>query len=234
MSKDPRVTSAIAHWAPRFISNGVLLADFQEVTAGIERWEDWCAAWCRARRAREPGPRGARPGLSPVGRRAPVARRGVLPLRQVRVRHRRRADAGGAPQGHHLQAAGGAAAATAGAAGRDPLPGRLAGRPAAAAGRREQAAAGDHGARPRLGQGGDGGLRAAVPGARHGHADGRRPGAGRGRVPVPDPRRLRGAGEGHGRLGREAAARSTAPASGCGASAWAATTRRARPRSRSA
>jgi dipeptidyl aminopeptidase/acylaminoacyl peptidase len=47
MSKDPRVTSAIAHWAPRFISNGVLLADFQEVTAGIERWEDWCAAWCR-------------------------------------------------------------------------------------------------------------------------------------------------------------------------------------------
>ena len=43
---DPRVESAISHWAPRFISNGVLLADFQEVTAGIERWEDWCSAWC--------------------------------------------------------------------------------------------------------------------------------------------------------------------------------------------
>jgi pimeloyl-ACP methyl ester carboxylesterase len=45
-SSDPRVAAAIAHWAPRFVSNGVLLADFEEVTAGIERWEDWCAAWC--------------------------------------------------------------------------------------------------------------------------------------------------------------------------------------------
>ena len=45
MAKDPRVESAISHWAPRFISNGVLLADFQDVTAGIERWEEWCGAW---------------------------------------------------------------------------------------------------------------------------------------------------------------------------------------------
>jgi len=44
--RDPRVASAIAHWAPRFVANGVLLADFQEVTAGIARWEDWCRAWC--------------------------------------------------------------------------------------------------------------------------------------------------------------------------------------------
>lgn len=44
--KDPRVQSAIAHWAPRFVSNGVPLTDFEEVTAGIERWEDWCQAWC--------------------------------------------------------------------------------------------------------------------------------------------------------------------------------------------
>jgi pimeloyl-ACP methyl ester carboxylesterase len=43
--KDSRVTSAISHWAPRFVSNGVLLADFEEVTASLERWEDWCAAW---------------------------------------------------------------------------------------------------------------------------------------------------------------------------------------------
>ena len=43
--KDPRVGSAIAHWAPRFVSNGVMLADFEEVTASIERWEDWCKAW---------------------------------------------------------------------------------------------------------------------------------------------------------------------------------------------
>jgi len=43
--KDPRVEAAIAHWAPRFVANGVPLTDFQEVTAGCERWEDWCKAW---------------------------------------------------------------------------------------------------------------------------------------------------------------------------------------------
>jgi dipeptidyl aminopeptidase/acylaminoacyl peptidase len=42
---DSRVEAAISHWAPRFVANGVPLADFQEVTASISRWEDWCAAW---------------------------------------------------------------------------------------------------------------------------------------------------------------------------------------------
>ena len=42
---DPRVEAAISHWAPRFVANGVPLADFQEVTASISHWEDWCAAW---------------------------------------------------------------------------------------------------------------------------------------------------------------------------------------------
>jgi 2,6-dihydroxypseudooxynicotine hydrolase len=45
MARDPRVETAISHWLPRFISNGVALADFQEVTADVARWEDWCAAW---------------------------------------------------------------------------------------------------------------------------------------------------------------------------------------------
>jgi len=45
MAQDPRVEAAISHWAPRFVANGVPLTDFQEVTASIERWEDWCAAW---------------------------------------------------------------------------------------------------------------------------------------------------------------------------------------------
>src|SRR5436853_1641873 len=45
MAKDARVQSAISHWAPRFVSNGVLLADFEDVTGSIERWEDWCGAW---------------------------------------------------------------------------------------------------------------------------------------------------------------------------------------------
>ena len=44
-SRDARVEAAISHWAPRFVANGVPLADFQEVTAGVERWEQWCGAW---------------------------------------------------------------------------------------------------------------------------------------------------------------------------------------------
>lgn len=42
---DPRVKSAISHWAPRFVSNGVALTDFEEVTASIAAWDDWCRAW---------------------------------------------------------------------------------------------------------------------------------------------------------------------------------------------
>lgn len=45
MVGDERVRSAIANWAPRFVANGVDLNDFQRVTAGVERWDDWCAAW---------------------------------------------------------------------------------------------------------------------------------------------------------------------------------------------
>jgi pimeloyl-ACP methyl ester carboxylesterase len=44
-SQDPRVRSALAHWAPRFVANGVALADFEEVTASIASWDDWCRAW---------------------------------------------------------------------------------------------------------------------------------------------------------------------------------------------
>jgi 2,6-dihydroxypseudooxynicotine hydrolase len=43
--KDKRVEIAIHHWAPRFVSSGVPLTDFEEVTASLSRWEDWCAAW---------------------------------------------------------------------------------------------------------------------------------------------------------------------------------------------
>lgn len=62
---DPRVSSAIAHWAPRFVSNGVPLTDFQEVTAGVERWEDWCRAWCaRAAQHEEIGRKALADGFS--------------------------------------------------------------------------------------------------------------------------------------------------------------------------
>ena len=42
---DERVASAIAHWAPRFTTNGVTVGDFERVTGGLRRWSDWCAAW---------------------------------------------------------------------------------------------------------------------------------------------------------------------------------------------
>ena len=44
-ARDPRVESAISHWSPRFVANGVPLSDFEEVTRACMRWEDWCAAW---------------------------------------------------------------------------------------------------------------------------------------------------------------------------------------------
>jgi 2,6-dihydroxypseudooxynicotine hydrolase len=42
---DPIVKSAIAHWGPRFVANGVALTDFEEVTASVAKWDDWCRAW---------------------------------------------------------------------------------------------------------------------------------------------------------------------------------------------
>lgn len=42
---DELVASAIMHWAPRFTANGVTASDFERVTRGLERWDDWCAAW---------------------------------------------------------------------------------------------------------------------------------------------------------------------------------------------
>ena len=44
---DERLVVAIANWGPRFTANGVDASDFAEVTASIDRWEQWCAAWSR-------------------------------------------------------------------------------------------------------------------------------------------------------------------------------------------
>jgi 2,6-dihydroxypseudooxynicotine hydrolase len=43
--QDERIRSAISHWGPRFVANGVVLTDFEEVTASIASWDDWCRAW---------------------------------------------------------------------------------------------------------------------------------------------------------------------------------------------
>jgi dipeptidyl aminopeptidase/acylaminoacyl peptidase len=45
--QDARVKSAISHWAPRFVANGVALTDFEEVTASIASWDEWCGAWSK-------------------------------------------------------------------------------------------------------------------------------------------------------------------------------------------
>jgi 2,6-dihydroxypseudooxynicotine hydrolase len=42
---DDRVSAAIAHWAPRFVANGVDMNDFQTVTASVETWDEWLPAW---------------------------------------------------------------------------------------------------------------------------------------------------------------------------------------------
>lgn len=42
---DARVAAATAHWAPRFINNGVEIGTFRATLARIERWERWCAEW---------------------------------------------------------------------------------------------------------------------------------------------------------------------------------------------
>jgi pimeloyl-ACP methyl ester carboxylesterase len=42
---DARVQAAIDNWAPRFVSNGVDVNDFQRTTAGIETWDEWLDAW---------------------------------------------------------------------------------------------------------------------------------------------------------------------------------------------
>ena len=42
---DARVISAMQHWAPRLVANGVVLTDFEEITAALGSWNDWCAAW---------------------------------------------------------------------------------------------------------------------------------------------------------------------------------------------
>ena len=45
MSSDPVLTAAISHWGPRFVANGVVLTDFEEVTGSIATYDDWCKAW---------------------------------------------------------------------------------------------------------------------------------------------------------------------------------------------
>lgn len=44
---DPRVEAAIAHWAPRMVTQGIDYNDFTRTTARIETWDDWIREWSR-------------------------------------------------------------------------------------------------------------------------------------------------------------------------------------------
>jgi dienelactone hydrolase len=46
--QDILVREAIAHWAPRFTTNGVAVSDFMTVTGSVEQWADWADAWIAA------------------------------------------------------------------------------------------------------------------------------------------------------------------------------------------
>jgi len=45
LERDERVRDAVAHWAPRFITNGVDYNDFIRVTSSVATWEEWLPAW---------------------------------------------------------------------------------------------------------------------------------------------------------------------------------------------
>lgn len=41
---DEKIKAAKAHWSGRMVSNGMPLADFQDVTTQTQKWDDWCIA----------------------------------------------------------------------------------------------------------------------------------------------------------------------------------------------
>ncbi|WP_298210078.1 alpha/beta fold hydrolase [Ferrimicrobium sp.] len=45
---DSLVLSAITNWGPRFVTNGVDIADFTRLTSSIETWRGWCREWSQA------------------------------------------------------------------------------------------------------------------------------------------------------------------------------------------
>lgn len=46
MMADALLATAIANWEPRFCANGVETSDYARITGDLERWDDWCGAWC--------------------------------------------------------------------------------------------------------------------------------------------------------------------------------------------
>ena len=221
--------------APRFVANGVALTDFEEVTASVATWDDWCRAWSDRAAQHEAMGREALAAKKFISAGEHLQRAGVYyhfgkflfvhDVPQMKAAHMKAVACRNAAL-PHLNPPGERVTI--------PYEGKalygILRKPNGV----DEAAGADHGGRARLGQGGDRRLRAAVSRSRHRDAGVRRAGAGRGRVRFRDPRRLRGRREGGGRLRDDAQRSRHRRASACGASASAATTRRAPRRSRSA
>ena len=214
---------------------GVDPNDFRTTTARIERWDEWLDAWCetargppraRARRREARRPRAhRRGGVRP--------RRGVLPLREVRVGGRRRA------QPRDDRAGDGGALRRARPARPDGRAGRGAARrrrgrrqpaPAARTCRRARRSSCSSRAwtRPRRSSS-TGRTSSSTRGMATLSLDG--PGQGESGFDARHPPRLRGGGRRRPSTRSPGATTSTSTASARRASASAATTRRARPRS---
>lgn len=50
---DARIATAVSHWAPRFVANGVPLGDFQAIARSVSSWDEWCGAWSARAAAHE-------------------------------------------------------------------------------------------------------------------------------------------------------------------------------------
>ena len=168
MSSDPLLKAAIAHWGPRFVANGVVLTDFEEVTGSLTSYDDWCRAWS-ARAAHHEAARPSSAGAKAFShrRRMPAARRRLLSFRVVSIRAGSGADESRTQKADRVPAGGAAASAPARRARRDPVPGQDASRHFAQTRRRRARPGRGNGGRARLDQGGNRRLRSAVSGARH-------------------------------------------------------------------
>ena len=90
MSSDPLLKAAIAHWGPRFVANGVVLTDFEEVTGSLTSYNDWCRAWsARAAHHEELGREALAQKHFLTAGECLAARRRLLSFRFVPVRARR-------------------------------------------------------------------------------------------------------------------------------------------------
>ena len=191
---DARVQAAVDHWAPRFVQAGVDYNDFVATTARVETWDEWLPAWCanadmHAGMAEE----AADPRARPERGRGVGARDGGLPLREVRVGGRSRAQPrgrgpGGGRDGDDPRVPGSGRRARGGAARRRPGGGQ----PAQARGGRRAPAARAARARARFDEGGVLPARGRLPRPRHGHPLDRRARAGRVGLRAADQARLRG------------------------------------------